>query len=299
MFKKIADKIDSMLTIKQSDNSFLFVIKSLINRFDTHNITQTAGQLAYFFFLSIFPFIIFVNAIIQKLDLSGNVVSDILSEILPVQIADLIGDYIEYINSLGIGVGAISLGIIVVIFAASKSIRSLSIGINLAYGITEKRYFIKRIILSVILTGVLGILVIMCLIVVTVGKEWIYKIMILVDLPISWLGIINIGKWCATFVIMLVIITFIYYVIPLKKVKLKSVIPGAVCTVIATFAMTYGYSIYIAYFSNFSVLYGSIGVILLLLLWLYFMGLFIIAGAEYNSILEEKKYFLALKKQSK
>ena len=58
IFTKIADKIADILAVKQTDNQFVYVIKNLINRFDTHNVAQTAGQFAFFTMLSIFPFII-------------------------------------------------------------------------------------------------------------------------------------------------------------------------------------------------------------------------------------------------
>ena len=109
MFKPILKKIENFTVIKETDNTFVYIIKSLIIRSDEHNVTQTAGQLAYFAFLSLFPFIIFINSILSALKLSGNVVADVLSEIFPEEISQLIGMYIEYINSLGSGVGVISM----------------------------------------------------------------------------------------------------------------------------------------------------------------------------------------------
>lgn len=288
-----------MFAIKPTDSFLVYFIKSLIKRFDEHNVTQTAGQLAYFTLLSIFPFIIFVNSLIRKIDLSGELVTGVLSEILPKQLAEIIGGYIEYVNGLGSGLGVISVGVLIALFSASKSLRSLSIAINQAYGITEKRYFIARLIMSVVLTFVLGVVILLCLLAVSIGKEWIYRIIILIDMPISWLTKISIGKWVIVISMLLVILTLIYYVIPLKRVKLRNVLPGAAVAVIGSFAATYGYSIYVAYFSNFSVLYGSMGVVLLLALWLYLIGIFIVMGAEINSVFEEKKYFVALKANNK
>jgi len=59
---KVADKIAEIFTVKRTDNHFVFIIKSMVNRFDQHNIAQTAGQFAYFSMLSIFPFIVLINA---------------------------------------------------------------------------------------------------------------------------------------------------------------------------------------------------------------------------------------------
>ncbi len=293
IFTKTADKIAEFLKVRKTDNNFVYVIKSLINRFDTHNVAQTAGQFAFFTMLSIFPFIIFLNALIGSMDLSGALVTEILTEVFPKQIAELIGTYIDYINELGSGVGVLSAGVLVALFSASKAVRSLSITINLALGITEKRFFVSRIIMSVFLTFFLGIVILFGLVAVTVGREWIYRIILLIDIPVSWIDGISIGKWLIVFAVFLIMLILVYWIIPIRRVKLRSVLPGAVLAISANFLLTYGYAIYVEYFSNFSILYGTMGVVLLLALWLYLMGIFIIMGAELNGALQERKYFLA------
>lgn len=245
--------------------------------------------------LSIFPFIVFVNALIGSLHLSGAFVTEILTEVFPKQISEIIGTYIDYINELGSGVGVISLGVLVALFSASKAIRSLSITINLALGINEKRFFVSRIFMSVFLTFFLGIVILLSLVAVTVGREWIYRIILLIDMPVSWINGISIGKWVIVFAAFLVMLTLVYWIIPIRRVKLRSVLPGAFLAIGANFLLTYGYAVYVEYFSKFSILYGTMGVVLLLALWLYLMGIFIIMGAELNGILSEKKYFYATK----
>ncbi|MDP4118321.1 MAG: YihY/virulence factor BrkB family protein [Bacillota bacterium] len=296
IFKDIADKYDDIMKINPDDKIPVYLIKSLIIRFGDHNVTLMAGQLAYFFLLSMFPFIIFLNALISSLKLSKEIVVGFLQDVFPVQIADLIGSYVEYVSNLQSGVGIISVGVIIALFSASKSVRALSIAINQAYSIKEKRYFIIRLLLSIIFTFALGVIVFLCLFVVSVGRQWLYRIVIMMDVPVKWLNVISIGKWVVVFTVFLIILLLVYYTIPLKRVRLKNIIPGAIVAIIANFALTYGYSIYISYFSNFSVLYGSLGVVLLLALWLYLVGVFIIMGAEINSAVEEIKYFRIKKK---
>ncbi len=295
IFTKISDKIADILTVKKTDNQFIYVIKNLINRYDSHNVAQTAGQFAFFTMLSIFPFIVFVNALIGSLEISGILVTEILTEVFPQQIAEIIGTYVDYINELGSGVGVISVGVIVALFSASKAVRSISITINLALGINEKRFFVARIIMSVFLTFFLGVVILLSLVAVTVGREWIYRIILLIDIPVSWITGISIGKWVIAFAAFFIMLTLIYWIIPIRRVKLKSVLPGAFLAIGANFMLTYGYAVYVKYFSKFSILYGTMGVVLLLALWLYLMGIFIIMGAELNGALQERKYFYATK----
>ena len=292
---KIADKVAEIFTVKKTDNQFIYIVKSMVNRFDQHNITQTAGQFAYFSMLSIFPFIVLVNALIDKFKLSGEFVEKVLSEVFPLQVAETIGTYVDYVVNLGSGAGVISAGVIVALFSASKSVRSLSIAVNMALGINEKRFFLSRIIMSMFLTLILSVVIILCIIVATVGREWTYKIILLIDMPVSWLDGISMGKWVIVFVALLVLLTLVYWILPIRRVKFRSVIPGAVFALMANCILTYVYSKYVEYFTTFSLLYGSMGVVLFLALWLYFLGIFIIMGAELNGILQEKKYFYATK----
>ena len=255
---------------------------------------QSAAQLAYFSLLSIFPFLIFVNALIGSLNLSKDFVIEILSELFPLQISRIIGNYVEYVSGIGNGVGIISVGVIVALFSASKSVRAISNAVNRAYGIHDKRFFLMRLVLSVILTCALGIVIFLCLFVVTVGREWIYKVLLMLDIPMDWLNKISVGKWAAVFAAFLLILVLIYYAVPIRKMKFRQAFPGALFAITSNFVLTYGYSIYMAYFENFSVLYGSLGAILLLALWFYFIGMFIVLGAEVNSIIEGRKYYLAI-----
>ena len=292
--KKITEKLDGFFRVKPSDGVITYVLKNLFARIDEHDVVQSAAQLAYFSLLSVFPFVIFVNALIGSMNLSKDFVIEILSEIFPLQISQIIGNYVEYVSGLGNGVGIISVGVIVALFSASKSVRAIGNAVNNAYGIHDKRFFLMRLVLSVILTCALGIVIFLCLFAVTVGREWIYRMLLMLDIPTEWLNKISVGKWAIVFAAFLLILVLIYYAVPLKKMKLRQAFPGALFAITSNFVLTFGYSIYMAYFENFSVLYGSLGAVLLLALWLYFVGMFIVLGAEVNSILEERKYYLAL-----
>ena len=299
IIKKAIGKINEKMKVKPTDGIIAYTVKNLIDRINKHDVTQNAGQLAYFSLLSVFPFVIFVNTLIGKMGLSRDMVIEILAELFPIQIAEIIGDYVEYVSGLGNLFGIVSLGIIVEIFSASKSVRALSSAVNRAYDIQDNRFFIVKLILSVILTLILGIVIFLCIFVVTVGRKWIYRIILLFDLPIEWLNKISVFKWVAVFTAFLLTLLLIYYAIPLKRVKLRYVFPGAIFAIICNFFLTFGFSIYMAYFENYSVLYGSLGAVLLLALWMYFVGMVIILGAEINSIAEERKYFLAVNKNVK
>ncbi len=287
IFKKFSSGFRELTEIKEKDGNFLYTVKSLIIRFSEHNVSQTGGQIAYFFLLSIFPFVVFVNSLIGYMNFSKEEVVRSLSEIFPVQVAEVMGEYVEYVSEIGNNTGVISVAVLITLFSASKSIRALSVSVNRAYGIKKKRKFIVSVVLSMVLTFMLGITIVASLAIVSVGRKWLYRIVIMSDIPLKMLDGISTGRWIVVFGIFLVTLILIYYTVPIKKVKLKSVLPGAFAAVAANFLLTYGYSVYVYYFDNYSMLYGSLGVILLLALWLYLVGIFIIMGAELNSILEE------------
>ncbi|MBR2180996.1 MAG: YihY/virulence factor BrkB family protein, partial [Oscillospiraceae bacterium] len=75
------------------------IVRELYSRFRRHNISYTAGQIAYFFILSVFPFLIFVNALIASFDIPGNAAISFLEPLFPEQIVSFIAQYLEYINA--------------------------------------------------------------------------------------------------------------------------------------------------------------------------------------------------------
>lgn len=278
----------SFFEIKPSDNKFIYLVKAILERFGRHGISQTGGQLAYFFLLSLSPFLIFLNVLISSFNIQIDTALAQLSPILPSQITNLILSYRDNISA-NQDAGLLSIGIIITLYSASKSVSALTHAINRAYDITRKRSFIRQLILSMLFTVCIAIILILSILLITAGSNFLNHTVELFKMPDHFVRTIKYVTWITAAAILFAILSAIYYIIPNKRVKFCSVIPGTIFSTLSFALFNFTFSAYINHFTKYSIIYGSTGAIIILLLWLYFTGIVLVLGAEINSILELPK----------
>lgn len=275
--------LKNFLEPSTKDNSFVFILKSLFSRFNEHKIAQIGGQLAYFFLLSIYPFLIFLNVLIGSFDITNTAVIDFLKPIFPVQIVELISSYVEHITQ-NQSAGLLSFGIVVVIFSASRAVRTLDSIINNAYGIKEKRGFFYGVTLSMLFILLMGFLLLIAILFVAFSRNLFLKFFSVI--PIELVSLISTLRWLVLVFTLVFVLAMLYYIIPNKKIRFRNIIPGTLFSSAGFIALTLGFSTYVSHFMRESALYGTIGAVLLLTLWLYIAGIILTIGAELNSIME-------------
>ncbi len=263
------------------------IIRELYSRFRRHNISYTAGQIAYFFILSVFPFLIFVNALIASFDIPGNAAISFLEPFFPEQIVAFIAQYLEYINAQS-GVSLLSFGIFLALFSASKSVRSLASAFNRAYDISQRRGFFAQIFFSMLFIFLFALIFLACVVLVAFGNDFVSKLIANIALAFAFVDLFSIWRWITTAVILFFTMSVIYKIIPSKKIKFSETIPGTLFSLAGFLLLTGGFSFYVNNIVSSSLFYGSVGAVILLMLWMYFAGIILILGAELNSIIAEK-----------
>ncbi|MFA7636267.1 MAG: YihY/virulence factor BrkB family protein [Monoglobales bacterium] len=255
--------------------------KSMVERYATHDVAQTAGQIAYFGFLSIFPFIVFVNFILHKLNLSGVNIKDLMSPAVPHDIIDLLSSYVTYVseqNSLGV----LSIGIISTIYLASRVIRSMELSVSKAYGTPTDRPFFKSIAISITAIICIGLMVVVAVMFVVFGKKPLELLLSFLSLS-EMVGVILFLKWAFVIFVMLMVFALIYWITPNKKTTFAEVVPGTIFSLICFIALSSAFGWYFGYATSSSSIYGYIGTVFVALVWIYFVGVIFIIGAEMNA----------------
>lgn len=268
--------------IKSTDHFPVYLVKSLVNRFGDHEVAQIGGQLSYFFLLSLFPFIIFFNTLVSTFQLITDVVVEFLSPVLPAEIIEVVNSYIAHVST-GQNYGLLSIGIIITLFSASKAVRSLDIAINTAYDVLEKRNYFIRLLLSVVLTLVAGVAIVILVIVTNLSGEFVVKILELLHVSKPVANILYLLRWGVILFMMFLGLSGLYYIMPNCKKTYKSVVPGTVFTICGFVLFTAVFSLYAQSILASNTFYGSIGTIMILMLWLYIVGIITVLGAELNS----------------
>ncbi len=270
--------------------------KELFTNFSDDDVPGLSAQLSYFFLLSLFPLLIFLLSLISFLPVTQEDIFTMLEEYLPPQTQGLVQDNVQQVIEGG-GGGLLSVSIIGTIWSASVGVNALLRAFNRAYDIDETRSFIVARSLSIGLTLLVLFLIAVALMIPVFGRvlgEYVFGFIGLSD---EFVQIWFVIRWVLTAAILIVVLTILYLIGPNKKLKLIHALPGAMIATVGWMVTSWGFSFYVSNFGNYSATYGSLGGIIVLMIWLFLSGMMIIIGGEVNAILDKHNRRLFTKKK--
>lgn len=273
-----------MALYKWSNKNILF---KFIHKFIEDDIFALASQLAYSLLLSFFPFLIFLFTIAGYSSVRSNDVLFSLRNILPSNAYDLIQTTVVEIFDFRKG-NLLSFSFISTIWVASNGFNAVIKALNKAYDEEECRPFWKLQLIAIFCTFVLTFLIIVSLFILVLGNLIGYKLSGMLSLPPNFHIIWDFFRYLLTLILMTVIFALLYKLTPCKRLKFWEVLPGAVFTTIGWIIASLGFTFYVDHFSNYSRLYGSIGAVIVLMVWLFLTSIIILVGGEINSLFTEK-----------
>lgn len=301
---KVLDKIKLMQVEKKNKEApresfdyttFKGFIKGFINDYKLANVSNLGAQLAYYFLLSLFPLLLFILTLLPFLNLPQEQVFHILEEVLPQQIYTLIEDTIRDVLAKRSS-SLLSIGILATLWSASKGVNALVKSVNSSYGTEETRPFIIARGMSLIFTILLILLVIVALVLPVFGHvigNFLFNVLGLDDFILT---IWNYIRLVLPSVLIIVVLVFFYWIVPNRPLYLRNAIPGAIFVAAAWATISFGFSFYINNFANYSRTYGSIGGIILLMLWLYIIGNILVIGGLINAAMQRRREQLEVRK---
>lgn len=264
------------------------LLMSLYTRFTNDEIPRLSAELAYFFLLSLFPFLIFLITLLAYLPLSQNDVLMVITQYAPGESTMLIESTLNQILSNQRG-GLLSFGIIGTIWSASNGINAIVRAFNRAYDVEESRSFFVARGMSILLTIAMVFVILIALLLPVFGKHIGLIISATYGFSAEFLSIWNTIRWLVSGLILFTVFTALYFVAPNKKLRIKYVLPGALFSTLGWITVSLIFSFYVSSFGNYSATYGSLGGIIILMIWFYFSGMIIVLGGEINALLYERK----------
>ena len=244
-----------------------------------------AGQSAFFMMLSFFPFLLFFFSVLNLTPLSQEDFTIWLLTVVPEAFEDVVKGFTQEIYKGS--TGRISITMLFAIFLSSKAFLSLQQGMNAVYEVKEQRNYILLRIYGMIYSLILALILVFMLALMVFGN-WIHM-HFLAKLPlIGELAdrILNF-RILISGLILFVFMWLIYVFLPNQKQTWRAQIPGAVFSSVGWVAFSYGFSIYVDYFSNYSSFYGATTTIALAMVWLYGCMYMIFLGGLINRLIEE------------
>lgn len=249
-----------------------------------------AAELSYYFLLALFPFLIFLTSVIGLILGSGTgtrqMLFEYLARVMPPSAYQLISTTMIEVSNASSG-GKISFGLLAALWAASNGMGAISTTLNSAYDVKETRPWWKQRLTVIVLTMALSVLIISALILVVAGgwiSEWLAATFGLGStFPLAW----KIIQWPVILFCMILAFALIYYFAPdLHDQKWQWLTPGSAIGVALWLLVSIAFRIYLQFFDSYSATYGSIGAVIILMLWLYFTGTAVLIGGEINSEIE-------------
>lgn len=261
-------------------------IKNLVKRIDGNDINGVAAQLAYFFLLSLFPLLLFMVSLLSYLPLTTEDLLNVIRDFAPEQTLVMIEANLQEILSNRSG-GLLSFGIIAALWSASLGMNAIMRAMNRAYDVKETRPFFITRGLSILLTIAMIIVLLIALIIPLFGEIFGIYIFSYFGISEEFVSIWNGLRWLISMIILFVVFMCLYFITPNKKIKCLTVVPGAIIATIGWAIVSFGFSYYVGNFGHYSTTYGSLGGIIVLILWFYFTGFILMIGGEVNAMLTD------------
>lgn len=283
---------------KVKDKKAFTFFDKLIYRVLDHDTLSYGGSLTYFLILSIFPFLI---SLINAINFSGVLDPEYLYgllDVLPGEIQEIIRNFLNELHMSSSG-SFLTISFVAGLFTASTAVFKLMKIINQSYGFVESRGFLAQRLMALFFTLAL-ILMIFLLVLTQIFGQIIYVNIM------SYLGIENasfdkiwsIAKNAIPLAYMLITFVLLYKFSPSKSrenmITIKSVLPGSIFATLGLIIASSGFNFYVSSFGKYSITYGSLGGIIVFLIWLYLLSTITLVGAEINSTLYSMRNFKSL-----
>jgi membrane protein len=262
-------------------------IRRIINKLQADDISGLAAQLSYFFLLSLFPLFIFLFTLVAYLPYSQDEILRTVQTFAPAKSMALIETNLNHIMQ---GNGKLlSFGIFGTIWSASNGLNAIISAFNRAYDVKETRsYFIARG-MSIILTFAMIFVFLVALLLPVFGKQIGVFLFSEFGFSEEFVTVWNTLRWMISSLVLFIVFIMLYWVAPNKKLKCVSVLPGAVFATVGWVGVSFVFSFYVDKIGYYNTAYGSLGGVIVLMIWFYLSGLIIIMGGEINALVGRKK----------
>ncbi len=262
------------------------LVKRTLTEFMDDDMPTFAAGLAYQALFSLFPFLLFLLTLVSALHLPDFFawLREQASLVLPNQAVDLVNPIIDQMQDQSSSF--LSFGILLALWSASSGIRSIMNALNHAYDVEEQRSVVKRFSLSIVYTIGIAVLLLCAAGLMIIGPQvmgWLASQVGLEDYIVSlwtWL------RWPVAILLMMMTVAMIYYVAPDVEQDFRFITPGSVLAVMIWIGASLGFGYYVSNFADYNAMYGSIGAIIVLLLYFYISGAVLLLGAEVNAVIE-------------
>jgi membrane protein len=269
------------------------LVARVVQRIKDHEIFGRAAQLSYYFLLALFPLLLVLINVLGYMAQEGTLFREklllYLAAIMPRSAIALVRTTIDEISNAS-GSGKVSFGLLAALWAASNGMGAISSTLNISYNVKERRAWWKVRLICVCLTVAVAILILAALAIVLYGGTIGEALAARYGFGDFFTTVWSIVQWPIALVFVLTTFDLIYNFAPDLPPGARSwITPGAFVGVGLWLLVSFAFRAYLSFFDSYSVTYGSLGAVIVLMLWFYLTGVAILIGGEVNSEVGRKK----------
>ena len=269
------------------DVSMRQFLRELMREIQEDDIFNGAAALGFFLTLAIFPAMVFVMAMIPYLPIADvdRAIMDLLRQALPPSAADMFAGVVEEVTREQRG-GLLSLGFLGTLWATSSGMYAVMQQLNISYDVRETRGFLRARVTAIAMSLLFTVLVLAAFSLIVLGgqiQDWIDgRYAIGTPLLVAFASL----RWLIVLGGLLLGYALIYFLAPDVRQRFVYITPGSLVGVAMLVVASLGFAWYTQNLGNYAATYGSVGAVIVLMLWLYIAGLSILLGSEINALVE-------------
>lgn len=264
-------------------NRGAYLVKRMVYRYFADGIPQAAAELSYFLLFSMFPLLMFVNSILARLDISIEGITPVL-EMLPRTLRQLITTYLNQLSGTP-SFSPMLIGIGLTLYFLSRAVRSMMRTVNDIYHVEVSRGMVKDVLISLGITAGFLVSVVCSFVLVVAGRALIRLLPQIVPIPQAVLDATHDASFWVMIAFIFLFLMLFNCIVPNLHLKFREVWPGALFSLVAWILVSWVFSFYVDNMARYSVLYGSLAAIIVLMLWLYIVSIILLMGPQLNHTL--------------
>jgi len=254
-------------------------------------ITSRAAAISFSEFFAIFPAIIFIFSLIPYIPINNfqDSLLELTKNFTPEETYNVVRETIEDIVQRPRG-GLLSVGFILTLYFSTNGVNSIIAAFNNTSHTIETRSAVKQYLVALLLVLIISFLIIIAIALISLG-DYLIKLMILYKIIHGGLTyyLLLFSKWIVIVALFFFAVSFLYYFAPAKKNKFSFISPGSTLSTLLFIITTLGFNWYLSHFSQYNKLYGSIGTVMIIMLWFYISSIILLIGFELNASIASLK----------
>ena len=267
-------------------NPVIRVTGQLIRRYTLHDVGQQSAAMAYYLLFTIFPMLIFLSSLLGILNLNVEAVRELLSHVLPKTILNLCETYLQYVSHTA-SATILWFSLVFSIYFPMRAVNCLVRCVRRAYGLRRPEKPLRYQLQLLLFTLYLIVVIVAALALITLGERVLLFFIGHLDLSRGLLRVWDSLRFVILALLLFATLGILYGMSQDRRQPAPDILPGALLALVAWMLLSIGFSFYVENFANYSVIYGTLGAVIVLLVWLFLSAATLIMGAEVNGMIRE------------